>query len=425
MKRNAITRRGFLGAVASAPALLAGCSSSGGSDAVDIEVVSYKQEATSIMEQLQDEFNATHEGINLTISSPAEAVTVLKTRFVREDYPDIIGIGGDADFANFLDAEILADVSDYPGLTDVNDAYLDILDSLEYVPTEGVYGIPYVANAAGILYNADMFDEHGWSVPETWDEFIGLCETIKAEGVTPLYFGFLDTWTCLAPWNAIAVQLAPEDLCQQVNMGEATFAEHYRESAEKYLRLLDYCEDGPFAYGYNDACTAFARGQSAMYPIGSYAIPQILSVNPDMNIGSMVFPATERAEDRVLNSGVDLQWCVCEACEHKDAAYEVIGFLMEADNLQTYVSDQTAVPCQDGNFEMPGQLDGMAPFIEEGSVVDFQDHHYPSSMSVDAKLQTFLIEGDVDAFLEDFDTSYQRYNRDVIRKVQEYYENQA
>ncbi len=42
----------------------------------------------------------------------------------------------------------------------------------------------------------------------------------------------------------------------------------------------------PYAYGYNDACTAFARGESAMYPIGSYAIPQIKSVNPDMNIGS-------------------------------------------------------------------------------------------------------------------------------------------
>ena len=38
---------------------------------------------------------------------------------------------------------------------------------------------------------------------------------------------------------------------------------------------------------------AFARGESAMYPIGSYAIPQIKSVNPDMNIGSFTFPAND------------------------------------------------------------------------------------------------------------------------------------
>ena len=33
----------------------------------------------------------------LPIDSPNEAMTILKTRFIREDYPDIIVIGGDMD----------------------------------------------------------------------------------------------------------------------------------------------------------------------------------------------------------------------------------------------------------------------------------------------------------------------------------------
>ena len=69
------------------------------------------------------------------------------------------------------------------------------------------------------------------------------------------------------------------------------FSDTYGPVAEKMRALLDYAEKNPYAYGYNDACTAFARGESAMYPIGSYAIPQIKSVNPDMNIGSFTFPA--------------------------------------------------------------------------------------------------------------------------------------
>ena len=48
---------------------------------------------------------------------------------------------------------------------------------------------------------------------------------------------------------------------------------------------------------------------------------------------------------------------------------------------------------------------------------------YPSEMSVDALLQTFLIEKDVDDFLATFDTNWQRYNRDIIRMVQEYAQN--
>ena len=38
------------------------------------------------------------------------------------------------------------------------------------------------------------------------------------------------------------------------------------------------------------------------------------------------------------------------------------------------------------------------------------------------RYRTFLINKDVDAFLAKFDKDWQRYNRDIIREVQEYNE---
>lgn len=240
----------------------------------------------------------------------------------------------------------------------VKQAYLDMDKELEFIPKDGTYALPYVANAAGILYNKDLFEENGWKVPTTWQEFTTLCDEIKQSGTLPLYLGFKDTWTCLAPWNALAVGLTDSDTCNQVNMGNTTFSDSYGPVAEKMRALLDYAEKNPYAYGYNDACTAFARRESAMYPIGSYAIPQIKSVNPDMNIGSFTFPANDEESDNVLNSGID-----------------------------------------------------------------FQDHHYPSEMSVDAMVQTFLLDTSDNAqekLLKKFDSDWKRYNRDLIRKVQDY-----
>lgn len=385
-----------------------------------IELVHYKPEAVDVFEQLEEEFNATHDDIQLKIESPNDAMTILKTRFTRENYPDIIGIGGDINYSYFIDADILADISDYEGLSTIKPAYVDILEGLEFVPTEGTYGVPYVANAAGVLYNRDMFEEHGWEIPETWDEFMDLCEEIQSEGIQPLYFGFKDTWTCLAPWNALAVDLAPADVCKQVNRGETTFTDEYREVSEKMLEMLQYGQDGPFAYGYNDACTAFANGECAMYTIGSYAVPQIKSVNPDMNIDSFVMPGSDEEGGNVLNSGVDLQFCVMEACENKEAAYEVLDFLLEHDNIQMYLDDQNAVPCKDEEFKLAKEVDGMKTYIEEGIMSDYQDHYYPSEMAVDAQIQTLLINQDVDAFLAKFDKDWLRYNRDIIRLVEEY-----
>lgn len=405
-----------------ASVLLGGCgSSSSSSDGkIEIDLVQYKPEAVDIFNELEEKFNATHDDIHLTIESPNDATTILKTRFIREDYPDIIGIGGDVNYSNFVDAGILADVSDFDGMKNVKQSYIDTLENLEYVPTDGTFGVPYVANAAGVLYNKDMFDEHGWTIPTTWDEFISLCDTIQAAGIQPLYFGFKDTWTCLAPWNALAVDLAPADVCQEVNAGETTFTDQYRTIAERLLQMLPYGEEGTVAYGYNDACTAFARGESAMYTIGSYAIPQILSVNPDMHIDSFVMPGNDDASKNVLNSGVDLEFSVTEACPNKEAALEVIDFLMQPENVQTYLDAQNAVPCMNGDFTLADELDGMKEYIESGDTEDYQDHHYPSEMAVDAQIQTLVINGDVDAFLAKFDKDWQKYNRDIIRKVQEY-----
>ena len=76
-------------------------------------------------------------------------------------------------------------------------------------------------------------EENGWEIPTTWSEFTALCEEIQASGMTPLYFGFKDTWTCLSPWNSLAVSLSPADTCAQVNMGNTTFTEEYWDVAEK------------------------------------------------------------------------------------------------------------------------------------------------------------------------------------------------
>ena len=426
MKKRKAMLGTLLVGVLLASTVLQGCGAKqDNSGKVEIELLQYKPEATKFFDKIAEEFNSTHDDIHLTISSPNDAMTILKTRLIREDYPDIVGIGGDMNYSYFVDSDILADVSDYEGLKKIKPAYVDILEGLEFVPTEGTFGVPYVANAAGVLYNREMFKEHGWEIPETWDEFMTLCEDIKAAGIQPLYFGFKDTWTCLAPWNALAVDLAPADVCKQVNRGETTFTEEYREISEKMLEMLAYGQDGPFAYGYNDACTAFANGESAMYTIGSYAVPQIKSVNPDMDIDSFVMPGCDDKDGNILNSGVDLQFCVTKECKNKEAAYEVLDFFLEHDSVQKYLDDQNAVPCLDEEFDLAPMLDGMKDYITAGKMVDYQDHSYPSEMAVDAQIQTFLLKQDVDAFLTKFDTDWKRYNRDIIRKVEDYEASQA
>lgn len=428
MKKSRAAVSLLTAAAISASVFLSGCSGDAGKDGVTtVTMLQYKPEAVKAFEKIEQLFNETHDDIQLKIESPNEAMTVLKTRLIREDYPDIVGIGGDMNYSNFLDADLFEDISDIEIIDTINPAYLKTEKELELLPKEGVYALPYAANAAGILYNKDMFEQNGWEIPETWSEFISLCEEIKKSGTDPLYLGYKDTWTCLAPWNALAVGLAPSDVCSSVNAGRTTFAAEYAEVADKIKVLLDYAEPNPNAYSYNDACTAFARGQSAMYPIGSYAVPQILSVNPDMNIDSFTFPANENEQDNVLNSGIDLHFSVMKGTKNKEAVYEVLRFLFDDETVQIYLDDQGGIPCKQGDFALPSFLDGMEQYIKDGRMSDYHDHHYPSEMSVDAMIQTYLMDkndNSAQQFLERFDKEWARYNRDLIARVKKYEEGQ-
>ena len=145
--------------------MLSGCGKEQTNGKVKIEVVQYKPEAVDVFEELEKKFNETHDNIELVIDSPNDAMTILKTRFIREDYPDIIGIGSDVNYSNFLDSDMLMDISDFDGLDDIKEAYLETDKEMEYVPMDGVYAMPYMANASGVLYNmVGRFQPHGMNL---------------------------------------------------------------------------------------------------------------------------------------------------------------------------------------------------------------------------------------------------------------------
>ncbi|MGN1391435.1 MAG: carbohydrate ABC transporter substrate-binding protein, partial [Sharpea porci] len=109
-----------------------------------------------------------------------------------------------------------------------------------------------------------------------------------------------------------------------------------------------------------------------------------------------------------------------KACKNKKAAYTVLEYLLEQKNLQKYINAQMSLPCRTGDFNLPKQFDDMKPWIESGKMIDYQDHHYPATMGCDAIVQSYLLKGDKKAFLAKWDKDWKRYNRDIIRKVQEY-----
>lgn len=53
--------------------------------------------------------------------------------------------------------------------------------------TDEILAVPYTPTVIGMFYNKDQFEAAGITKePETWDEFLDVCETLKNAGFTPL-----------------------------------------------------------------------------------------------------------------------------------------------------------------------------------------------------------------------------------------------
>lgn len=408
----------ILVSISMATTLLTGCTSSIGIDNSKKQIVffSNKIEAVDTYNKLVEKFEAENPDIDVVVSAPPDATTVLKTRLVKGDAPDIISLSADRSFADFVDANILEDLSGKIDFSVIDPIYNQMLKALEIESVDGIYGVPYALNASGVIYNKDIFEELGLSIPKTWDEFLGLAQAVQDNGITPFYFTLKESWTSLPAWNTIASTLVSSYSFKKVNSKETTFNEIYSETTDKIMKLMKYGHSDNFGVGYNDGNTAFANGESAMYLQGSYAIPAILTVNPDLNLGMFPLPASNNEEENKLVSGVDVYFAITKDSKNKEESIRFINFLLEEENAKTYIDEQSAFSAVKGVVQEDSKFEGFDEFFENSRVVDFQDHYYPAELPASDMIQTYLLDGDKNKFLNNFQKEWLKANRQYIKE---------
>lgn len=394
-----------LAAAAMAAAVLTGCSSDGRTQIVFFQ---FKPEAQAYFRGLVAEFERTHPDIDVVLDNPADSETALRTRLVKDDVPDVMTLNANATFGELASAGIFRDFSSDDVLDDVNPAYLDVIGELGEGSDGEVNAVPFAANASGFLWNPDLFAEYDVEVPTTFSELLDAAETFRAAGVIPFYGMLGDNWTPQSPLAPLSAQLQPADFLEQRFRGETTFAQGWRQTADELATLFEYTQPDPLSKGYADGTAAFARGESAMLLLGSYAVPQIRANDPAFEVRSAALPATDDPDRTTLVSGVDVAITVGRETEHPAEAMELVEFLMQPEVMQPYCEDQVAIPTLEGLRNDDPALADVQPYIDEGRIVGFTDHQFIPAIPLAPLLQELVVDGDVERFLRELDDSWDR-----------------
>ena len=212
--------------------------------------------------------------------------------------PDLFYSRSYATGAELCEAGFNVICNDIPGVME------NFTDSVRgaWTDSEGnVFAVPFAAVSQVIYYNKAIFAEQGIEkLPETWEEFIALCQQLKDAGVTPLGNGIASNWDIL---ECVLLGMIPNYITYEDRLayesGEKKLNdETWLEIYEDFSELVPFLPDGFESLDNDNANVMFGLGQSAMLIDGSWCCGTLNNKDeyPDLDLGFMAFPAPEGRE---------------------------------------------------------------------------------------------------------------------------------
>lgn len=298
-----------------------------------------------VEQMIIDEYMAANP--NVTIEVEALDEEAYKTKFkayAMNGMPDVVSIWGQPSFLDeVLDAGVLAELNE----ADYAD-YGFINGSLEGFKKDGkLYGLPRNTDIMLIYYNQKMFEDNGWKVPTTYDEFLTLCQSIKDAGITPVAMDGGDGWPLACFLTDILVQVAGTDYANIVRNAIATGDFTAPEIVEATQILVDSAAAGMFQTGfdyqdYGTSMNLFTNGQAAMFCMGSWECS--MAINEDIapeirdNIRAFTVPTVADgkggANDIAAWNGGG--YAVSANSEVKEEAVKFLNYMYQPDKLSKY-----------------------------------------------------------------------------------------
>ena len=143
------------------------------------------------LKEIIKDFEKQNPDIHVKLTDVPNAGTVLKTRVLAGDMPDVVNIyPQNIDFQEWAKAGYFEDLSDQGYLKNIKNDF-----EKRFKVNGKVYNVPLSTNVYGFFYNKTAFKQLGVSEPKTWAEFESLVKELIAKGQTPFAIAGTEPWT--------------------------------------------------------------------------------------------------------------------------------------------------------------------------------------------------------------------------------------
>lgn len=271
-----LSRRNMLLAAFIAPAL-ATATPSFAADSGEVTIMHYFTGALGL-DVLEDIFKEFQDKTGIAIkNSPTgheDFKSAVLVRAAGNNLPDVFSYWAGARTQFVIDHDSLRPIDDMWAANG-----LDNVVAKSVADGASIYGgkhylIPFDYHYAGMFYNTKVMADAGITeMPKTWDEFIAMCDTLKAKGVTPIALGSKNRWPAQFWFDYLILRTAGPDYRAALMNGAASYNDpEVKTAMAMWKEMVDkgYFTANANADDWTDAGDKVARGDAAITLMGTW-----------------------------------------------------------------------------------------------------------------------------------------------------------
>lgn len=323
---------------------------------------------------------------------------------------DVIGWYAGYRMRAFARRGVISDISDvWQGLDGFGEGFRNASTGLD----GNQYFVPFNFYPWAIFYRRSLFEEKGYDIPGTWDEFLALCEQCQSDGIIPIAAANEGGWPQMGWFDMINMRTNGYDFHISLMGGNESWEDdRVKQVFANWDTVLPHYQPNFAARTWQEAATTLGDKDAAMYLLGSFMVgnfdpendPGAQEIIDDIDFFN--FPEIDPAHGTgAIEAPID-GWLLAQNPSNDAgaremlrqlAAPEVQGAFIEVDPSRIAANEDTDrsgyTYLQSRAVEFVASADNVAQFLDRDTDPDF------AASVIGPALQDYLAGGNIDSIL--------------------------
>ena len=227
-----------------------------------------------------------------------------------------------------------------------------------------IWGVPIQnVSVCTVFYNKDLFAKYNLKVPTTVRELEAVCDTLKANGVTPFSLANKTQWTGSMYFMFLATRRGGTQPFIKAVDGSGTFTDPaYIYAGQK---IQEWVNKGYYNIGFNgldedsgQSRQILYRGEAAMHIMGSWFTASVIAEDRDFynKLGIFKFPRDEQGvgdPNTVIGTVGDNFYHISTSSKNPAKAFELITYLIDDEMVRRALVDGRIPPVKGVKLDDP------------------------------------------------------------------------